>query len=665
MDRRLSLFFPVFPAQKSARSRLLLRLSLPAVLAFLLAVLGAFAGPTTQVGVAQAAGVANGWTVSTGNMYGGFYQSTATLLPDGDVLVAGGTQGFNSSGSDRVTAMAELYNPNTETWSATGSLNVAREEATATLLPDGKVLVAGGFGFDTNALTSAELYDPSTGIWSLTGSLKQARGAATATLLPDGQVLVAGGAPNTANSLASLSSAELYDPTTGTWSLTGSLNVSRSAASATLLQNGKVLVFAGLQIPVNGNFNILSSAELYDASTGTWTPTGSLNVARQGTTATLLPDGRVLAAGGGAHNGAGLLQTELYDPTIGTWSPTGNLTLPTAIPMVSLLPDGQVLLTGGFYAGGFLNISEIYNPSSGTWSNTGSMSQGRIYGTATLLPDGTVLVAGGDGGTSSEPTPLYESEFYGESAQQDTTPPTLSLPGTMTVNATDASGATVTYAVTATDPDNASANLTITCTPPSGSTFPIGTTTVSCSASDSAGNSASGSFQVIVQDTFPPVLSLPGNLIVNATNSAGVSVTYTVTASDPLYPASSLTISCSSASGSVFPIGTTTVSCSATDPAGNSATGSFQVVVVGAAGQLVSLDSQINSFQIQHGVANSLEVKVQQALDDVNAGDLADAKTSLNALSNEVSAQSGKHLTTAQATQIQAVITQIEHVLGS
>ncbi|RZL94152.1 MAG: hypothetical protein EOP82_05785 [Variovorax sp.] len=156
---------------------------------------------------------------------------TATLLPDGKVLVAGGSDGS-------FLASAELYDPATGQWAATSAMGAARSVFTATLLPDGKVLVAGGLG--VGILASAELYTPATGQWAPTGPMSAARLTHTATLLPDGKVLVAGGNGGVSGG-GSLATAERYDPTTGAWTATGSMSTGRTAHTATLLPNGKVL----------------------------------------------------------------------------------------------------------------------------------------------------------------------------------------------------------------------------------------------------------------------------------------------------------------------------------------------------------------------------------------------------------------------------------------
>jgi hypothetical protein len=228
-------------------------------------------------------------------------------------------------------------------WVTTGSLGTARGEHTATLLSNGKLLVAGGLGGGS----SAELYDPATGSWSSTGSLGSARRLHTATLLPNGKVLVAGGADS--RSTAS-SSAELYDPASGSWSSTGSLGTACEFHTATLLPNGKVLVAGGF------GSDFLSSAELYDPASGSWSSTGSLGTAREFHTATLLPNGKVLVAGGFGSDF--LSSAELYDQGLG-FDPTWQPLLITVSP--SILPSGSELTASGSQ---FEGISEASGGNS-------------------------------------------------------------------------------------------------------------------------------------------------------------------------------------------------------------------------------------------------------------------------------------------------------------
>jgi N-acetylneuraminic acid mutarotase len=294
-------------------------------------------------------------------------------------------------------------------WTVTGRMVATyRVLHTATLLPDGRVLAAGGGQFNgLFDLATAELYDPRTGTWTSTAAMTEVRWGHTATLLPNGTVLVAGGQPD-GGGTESWASAELYDPVTGTWQPTAPMLEARTGHTATLLSNGRVLVSGGYN-----NGGILASAELYDPDLGSWTATGDMRLARVGHTATLLPDGHVLVVGSGTPTGDVVASTELYDPSSGTWSNTGRMGEGRAGPTATLLPDGRVLVVGGTDGGNsFSNAlasAEIYDPATDMWSGAASMHAGRQYHTATLLPDGTVLVAGGFG---SDYPLLDSAEIY-------------------------------------------------------------------------------------------------------------------------------------------------------------------------------------------------------------------------------------------------------------
>jgi uncharacterized protein (TIGR03437 family) len=314
------------------------------------------------------------WT-PTGSSNKDHYYPTATLLPNGKVLVVSDTSIGPHGGG------AELYDPSTGTWSLTGSLNNTdyRTWHTTTLLPNGKVLVVGGADGDFLfiATKSAELYDPATGTWTSTGDLNEFRAAHTATLLPNGKVLVVGGV-DTDEDGPIHSSAEIYDPITGIWTTTGSLSTGRCWHTATLQPNGKVLVAGGLTQGLN-DYRTINSAELYDPSTGNWSTTGSLSIARDYQTATLLPDGNVLVAAGSGTNNASptaLNTAELYDQYTGTWSLTSSLNTVRYQHTATLLSNGKVLVAGDAVAGGAKSaeLFDLGQPQSGTVASVSAAS---------------------------------------------------------------------------------------------------------------------------------------------------------------------------------------------------------------------------------------------------------------------------------------------------
>jgi hypothetical protein len=288
----------------------------------------------------------------------------------------------------------------------TGSMKAARLSHTATLLTGGKVLIAGGQVDINNLLATAELFDPSTGSFAATGNLQASRSEHTATLLNDGRVLLAGGTSGT-NSNA-VATAELYDPTGATSSATGSMLTGRYNHTATLLNNGQVLVAGGS----GADGAALGSAELFNPATGVFSATGAMNSARSGHTATLLANGMVLVAGGRDANSKDLDTAELYDPTAKTFTTVAGIMTVTRVNQTATLfitgPDtGKVLLAGGFDDSGIArNSAELFDPTSKSFTATTNMISGHTDHTATLLNDGTVLLAGGI--DSSGPTAVVE-----------------------------------------------------------------------------------------------------------------------------------------------------------------------------------------------------------------------------------------------------------------
>jgi hypothetical protein len=305
---------------------------------------------------------------------------SATLLLNGKVLIAGGmrrNQDFYRS--------AELFDPATGKFQSTGTLNLARVGHAAVLLRSGKVLIAGGWSGFTGT-DSAELYDPSTGNFASVGKMTSRRGRPSATLLQNGDVLIAGGGDH--DTPGGIASAEVFHSDTLKFEAVGSMHYARIAQTATLLGDGRVLIAGGRGDAVT------AAAELYDPKTKQFVPTGSLHVARYKHTAGLLPDGRVLIAGGSDErdwNGA-LSSAEIYDPHTGRFTAAASLNdsrfkLPDVAEPVG---SGELLVAGGS------KRVEIYDPHAGKFlAAEGQLSDAWHFMTETRLEDGRVLLAGG------------------------------------------------------------------------------------------------------------------------------------------------------------------------------------------------------------------------------------------------------------------------------
>ena len=325
-------------------------------------------------------------------------------LANGTILIAGGVS------NTTVLSSAEIYTPaksGTGTWTATGSLHAARQSAGAVSLIDGRVLVAGGKGTQNSILSTAELFDPAAGAWSTTGGMSKPRNGLIATLLYNGKVLVAGGT-DTGKPVDPLASAELYDPSAGTWSPTGSMATGRAFASATLLPSGEVLVAGGVISP-DGTLG--KSAELYDPATGTWSSAGSMAAARDHQMAVLLIDGRVLIMGGQGSDGKPLATAELYTPSSNTWAPAASFSGGRTAAATDVNYSGRVLMAGGFGGNGntILSSASVFTPNrnGGSWAATTALPDPRGHAMDVRLNNGKILVAGGwadDGSSISRDT---------------------------------------------------------------------------------------------------------------------------------------------------------------------------------------------------------------------------------------------------------------------
>lgn len=345
-----------------------------------------------------------GTFAATGAMTTPRQGATATLLADGRVLVAGGASGGDAS---TILASAELYDLDRGGFVPTGSMEERRTDADAVALADGRVLIAGGHGLDSTGalepLASAELYDPATGAFTATGSMHVARAFFSMVLLADGRVLVAGGLTGSIGTAATIASAELYDPKSGTFGPTGSLGVARESAAAALLADGRVLIAGGaVSDPTGGH--LTATAELYDPGDGTFAKTGSMASALADRSVTILIDGTMLVAGG--HGDGDLVNgsssVELYDLSTGTFQAIAPMLRPRVLPNLVDLLDGSVLVAGG------PGPADLFDFDRRAFSATGTMVQPMFGATATILPKGEVLFAGGSAGTN----PSAAAELY-------------------------------------------------------------------------------------------------------------------------------------------------------------------------------------------------------------------------------------------------------------
>lgn len=337
------------------------------------------------------------------------YGAQLVLLRDGRVLDTNlQTIGTNPT-------IAYIYDPSTNTWGTTASLTQTISWNSAVEMSDGSVMIMGGLSPCSTVAcyqASTYLYNPSTNAWSSTAPMSTARDSASATLLRNGKVLVAGG--NNSDSgigLAYLTSAELYDPTTRQWSSAGNMTFSRAGHTAVLLNDGRVLVVGGEGVPPAGTSKgfsgcgvvcpqFVATPEIYDPATNHWTTAAPIPNSYQQFAVTVLPTGKVLFTGAwdGSSPTSDYSTNLLYDPVANTWSTAAPMLHPRRGQVVALLPTGNVLVEGGESAQSAEDLSaEEYNPFTNTWTATASISGYRAHteGSAIVLADGRVLVNGG------------------------------------------------------------------------------------------------------------------------------------------------------------------------------------------------------------------------------------------------------------------------------
>jgi len=408
------------------------------------------------------------WTLTGSMVYPREY-FPAVVLTSGKVLVSGGL-----STSSVVLGAAELYDPTTGAWTSAGTLSVARVSHTATLLANGKVLVTGGCtdSLCSNPTAVSELYDPISNTWSTTGSLTAARYFHTAVLLKTGKVLAVGGSP-------SLTSCELYNASTGAWTAAASTSTGRYLNTTTLLSDGKVLAAGG----ANGKYP-LNAAEIYDPTANTWTLTGTMKNGRYAHTATLLGDGTVLvAAGVGQSISCGKACTgyipfafaEIFNETTGTFTTTSNVSQALAYHSMTLLSTGRALESGGIGVTSTCcvveNTASYYTPLSVTFSAT-SLNFGLLQ-IGLSSPTQTVTVTN----VSAHSVKFTSITSSGDYSQTNTCPTTMSAATncTITVTFTPTASGTRTGAVTLKDNSPGSPTQTISLTG-TGETLALGFT---------------------------------------------------------------------------------------------------------------------------------------------------------------------------------------------
>ncbi len=464
--------------------------------------LAALAGASGALIAAPPADAAPSFT-ATGNLITAASNPVTVALNNGEVLFAGGTV---SSGAP--VANAELYQQGSGTWVATGSMPIAVTDASATLLSNGEVLVAGGLTGSAGALTptaATELYNPTTGSWSVSSSLPTPSDQAQMALLKSGQAIYAGGMTGSGTAAATSTAVELYNPTGGSWTATGYLPVGIADGQIAVLSNGDVLLAGGQTKASGATANVVSSTERYQVSTNSWASVGSMPYGVSDTSAVTLPNGNVLVAGGETDaSGTPTSTSEQFNPSTNAWSPTGFLPFASRGAVMVGLGAAGVLYAGGMTstAGNPTNAAALYDLANNQWATTNAMLSARADAGAALLPDGDVLVAGGQGATGV----LVQSELYPASAA-----PAITSAASITAAVGTALNFTVTTSGTPAPAltesgnlppgvsfhDNGNGTATIAGTPTASAQ---GTYSVTISASNGVGNAATQTLKLTVAE---------------------------------------------------------------------------------------------------------------------------------------------------------------------
>lgn len=355
------------------------------------------AGPsaTNSLGSSSRPALGDGSWSRTESLPRGLWGTGSALLRDGRFMVVGGATG---SSSNDATAAVNLYDPATGHWSAATQMLQPRAYPMVARLADGSVLVAGG-SRNGQPLDTAERYNPSNGTWVAAGRLNLPRTQGNLILLQDGRALATGGGIEGSPSWSSTASVELFDPSKGAWTIGPPMSVSRARHTATLLPGGDVLVAGGASTFHGEVGSVTASAEIYSPRTNSWRAAAPMSIPRYVHQAALLANGRVLVAGGWSATSnadASKASVEIYDPLANRWATAGSLVAARAeFVMVRLLDDRLLAVAGVGRSYRLMDSAEIYDPAIGTWQSTGKLAEAKMWPAAVVLADGRVLLAGG------------------------------------------------------------------------------------------------------------------------------------------------------------------------------------------------------------------------------------------------------------------------------
>lgn len=334
----------------------------------------------------------------------GYDYHTASLLPDGSVLIVGG-HGYR----ELIHSQSLRYLPASGSFQSDASLSIARMAHASFMLPDGKIMVAGGYNpyagssaFDPS-FKSTEIYDPSLRTFSLGPDMNFPRRNHVVTTLKDGRILITGGIQLVGSGFGATPNTEIFDPAAGSFVAANRMTDGRWLHTATLLKDGRVLIVGGRNNNCTANCLVytLNTAEIFDLATGTYTPTGSMHISRCNHTASLLPDGRVLILGGETTDdlGTGNDQvgvSELYDPATGRFTTWTSLIQPRSSHQAVPLYNGKILVLGGLKASSVAtDRTELFDPETGASMEGPSLSDFHVRASSIRFANGDVFLFAG------------------------------------------------------------------------------------------------------------------------------------------------------------------------------------------------------------------------------------------------------------------------------